>query len=59
MPVDRRHGNILIPALLRHGPQTVTIQAVYNGSAGPTQLFNDVWKSTDGGATWVNVHANP
>ena len=22
-------------------------------------LFNDVWKSTDGGQTWVNVHKNP
>ena len=24
-----------------------------------TQLYNDVWKSTDGGRTWVNVHKNP
>ena len=22
-------------------------------------LFNDVWKSTDGGTSWVNVHKNP
>ena len=32
---------------------------VIGGSASSTQLFNDVWKSTDGGASWVNVHANP
>ena len=28
-----------------------------SGSAAGT-LFNDVWKSIDGGRTWVNVHAN-
>ena len=32
---------------------------VIGGSVSSTQLFNDVWKSTDGGASWVNVHANP
>ena len=32
---------------------------VIGGSVSSTQLFNDVWKSTDGGATWENVHANP
>ena len=32
---------------------------VIGGGEGSTQLFNDVWKSTDGGASWVNVHANP
>ena len=32
---------------------------VIGGSGSSTQLFNDVWKSTDGGATWVNVHKNP
>ena len=26
---------------------------------GITTLYNDVWKSDDGGATWVNVHKNP
>ena len=32
---------------------------VIGGSASSTRLFNDVWKSTDGGRSWVNVHANP
>ena len=32
---------------------------VIGGSASSTRLFNDVWKSTDGGVTWVNVHSNP
>ena len=32
---------------------------VIGGSVSRTQLFNDVWKSTDGGRSWVNVHANP
>ena len=32
---------------------------VIGGSGSSTQLFNDVWKSTDGGATWMNVHKNP
>ena len=32
---------------------------VIGGGEGSTQLFNDVWKSTDGGRSWVNVHANP
>ena len=29
---------------------------VIGGAGSYTELFNDVWKSTDGGATWVNVH---
>ena len=32
---------------------------VIGGGEGFTQLFNDVWKSTDGGRSWVNVHKNP
>ena len=32
---------------------------VIGGGEGFTQLFNDVWKSTDDGQRWVNVHKNP
>ena len=32
---------------------------VIGGGEGSTRLFNDVWKSTDGGRSWVNVHKNP
>ena len=32
---------------------------VIGGGEGFTRLFNDVWKSTDGGQRWVNVHENP
>ena len=32
---------------------------VIGGSASSTRLFNDVWKSTDGGRSWVNVDKNP
>ena len=27
--------------------------------ADPGTRLNDVWKSTDQGVTWVNVHKNP
>ena len=29
------------------------------GGFDGTDRLNDVWKSTDGGAAWVNVHENP
>ena len=29
------------------------------GGFDGTDRLNDVWKSTDQGVTWVNVHANP
>ena len=29
---------------------------VIGGAKNATELFNDVWKSADGGRTWVNVH---
>ena len=32
---------------------------VIGGSKQTGGLQNDVWKSTDGGVTWQNVHANP
>ena len=32
---------------------------VIGGNSAAGVFHNDVWKSTDGGATWVNVHANP
>ena len=32
---------------------------VIGGSVSSTQLFNDVWKSINGGQSWVNVHKNP
>ena len=85
-------GEAALDKVNADGPQTVTVQAAYQGktasytftltdhfsprdnhtsvvlggdlyviggSASSTWLFNDVWKSTDGGASWVNVHANP
>ena len=87
-----RFGKTAYDKVTADGPQTVTIEAAYQGKTagyiftltdhfsprdlhtsvvmgndiyvigggeGSTQLFNDVWKSTDGGASWVNVHANP
>ena len=47
-----------------HG-SVVLGQAIYvfggtnRSGSGDTHYYNDVWKSTDGGATWVNVHKNP
>ena len=32
---------------------------VIGGNSASNVFHNDVWKSTDGGASWVNVHKNP
>ena len=32
---------------------------VIGGTSAAGVFHNDVWKSTNGGLTWVNVHANP
>ena len=32
---------------------------VIGGNSGAGVFHNDVWKSTDGGVSWVNVHENP
>ena len=36
-----------------------TMYVIGGSDDGVTTLYNDVWKSDDGGATWVNVHKNP
>ena len=32
---------------------------VIGGNSAAGVFHNDVWKSTNGGLTWVNLHANP
>ena len=51
------------PASIRYFPLALAIirwcrAAPFTSSAAaPVQtLFNDVWKSTNGGQTWTNVH---
>ena len=84
-------GEAALTKVNTDGPQTVTVQAAYQGKTASyaftltdhfsprdnhtsavlngdiyviggfdgTNRLNDVWKSTDQGVTWVNVHANP
>ena len=52
--------NPKFPARLNHASasQGGTLYVI-GGSESGAGLFNDVWKSTDGGRSWVNVHKNP
>ena len=56
----RAAANAEFPARQNHASTTRggTLYVI-GGSASSTRLFNDVWKSTDGGRSWVNVHKNP
>ena len=53
-------ANTLFPARDFHSSVAVGSDIyVIGGAEDATNNFNDVWKSTDGGVTWVNVHAKP
>ena len=54
-------GNAEFSARRNHASaaQGGVLYVIGGGGEGSTRLFNDVWKSTDGGQSWVNVHKNP
>ena len=52
-------ANTLFSARSAHSSVAIGSNIYVIGGDNTTNYFNDVWKSTDGGVTWENVHATP
>ena len=52
-------ANTLFSARSAHSSVAIGSNIYVIGGDNTTNYFNDVWKSTDGGVTWENVHDTP